>query len=202
LWLCSIKEIAQGPDFEKRGPGNSIYQPIYAKSDPYQLVGIVATHVLWKDAFVNVFSPQVRGIDCILYSDRESYTFTIESGVARPIGYGDFHQRQYTSYQRSYCRKDFDQDLYTDQSPDFCIALYPNDDFWLVYSTKNPIAACIGALLIMLFTSLLFLFYDNVVRREFSAKQELLEAKRKFMVSGSIFGFDSINLALAYRYLF
>jgi signal transduction histidine kinase len=41
--------------------------------------------------------------------------------------------------------------------------------------------AMVGAVLIVFVTSLIFFVYDFVVRREFSANQELLEAKRKFM---------------------
>jgi len=50
-----------------------------------------------------------------------------------------------------------------------------------MYSTKNPHYATIGAICIMVFTVLMFLVYDLLVRREFSAKKELLKAKRHFM---------------------
>jgi signal transduction histidine kinase len=41
--------------------------------------------------------------------------------------------------------------------------------------------ATVGAVCIMVFTSLLFFLYDFYVRREFNAKKQLLEAKRKFV---------------------
>lgn len=41
--------------------------------------------------------------------------------------------------------------------------------------------ATVGAVCIMIFTSLLFFLYDFYVRREFNAKKHLLEAKRKFV---------------------
>eukprot|EP00536_Pseudo-nitzschia_multiseries_P006328 jgi/Psemu1/255303/estExt_Genewise1Plus.C_1330004 len=50
-----------------------------------------------------------------------------------------------------------------------------------MYRTKNPKFATIGAICVMFFTVLMFLAYDFLVRREFSAKAELLKAKRHFM---------------------
>ena len=50
-----------------------------------------------------------------------------------------------------------------------------------VYSTNNPLVATIGSVAIILFTSLLFFLYDFLVRKEFNAKKELLEAKRQFV---------------------
>ena len=43
------------------------------------------------------------------------------------------------------------------------------------------IMVCIGTVLVMVFTSLLFVGYDYYVRKEFSAKNQLLEAKRRFV---------------------
>ena len=44
-----------------------------------------------------------------------------------------------------------------------------------------PTIACIGTVLIMLFTSILFISYDSCVRKEFDSKERLLEAKRRFV---------------------
>ena len=59
--------------------------------------------------------------------------------------------------------------------------MYPCDDLFQVYATNNPKIATIGAVLVILSTSMLFFVYDFLVRREFHAKRELLQAKRRFM---------------------
>lgn len=43
------------------------------------------------------------------------------------------------------------------------------------------IVACIATVLVMIFTSLLFVSYDYCVRQEFDSKEKLLEAKRRFV---------------------
>jgi len=43
------------------------------------------------------------------------------------------------------------------------------------------VAVCLGTVFVMLFTSLLFVAYDYYVRKEFNAKNQLLEAKRRFV---------------------
>jgi signal transduction histidine kinase len=52
----------------------------------------------------------------------------------------------------------------------------PND-----LNISIPTIACIGTVLIMLFTSILFISYDSCVRKEFDSKERLLEAKRRFV---------------------
>jgi signal transduction histidine kinase len=74
-----------------------------------------------------------------------------------------------------------EDEFYTEKSPTYTLSLYPNHDFFEVYHTNNPKIAMIGAVCIILFTSLAFFLYDFFVRREFHAKQELLQAKRQFM---------------------
>jgi len=53
-----------------------------------------------------------------------------------------------------------DNDLYTEESPSYTLSLYPNDELYVVYSTQNPLIATIGAVAIIIFTSVLFFFYD------------------------------------------
>lgn len=59
--------------------------------------------------------------------------------------------------------------------------VYPTDNFFRVYTTNNPLIATLGAVAAVVFTALIFFLYDFVVRREFTAKRRLLQAKRKFM---------------------
>lgn len=66
-------------------------------------------------------------------------------------------------------------------APKYSIAIYPNDAIYAFYQTNNPAIAVIGVIGIVLGMSLAFLVYDCLVRREFTAKKELLEAKRHFM---------------------
>lgn len=94
-------------------------------------------------------------------------------------GEGDFHQTKYDRFRRHIHLTG--QGTYHVNSPTYTLSIYPNDQLYEVYSTNNPWVATVGAVCIIAFTSLLFLLYDFMVRREFVAKQELLASKRKFM---------------------
>ena len=61
------------------------------------------------------------------------------------------------------------------------LSIYPTDEFYKTYSTNNPVVSSWGAVAIVVLTSAFFFVYDMIVRREFSAKRELLQSKRKFV---------------------
>lgn len=50
-----------------------------------------------------------------------------------------------------------------------------------VYGTQNPVIATVGSICIIIVTSVLFLVFDFFVRKEFSNKEHLLEAKRRYV---------------------
>lgn len=71
--------------------------------------------------------------------------------------------------------------LFGDASASYSLTLYPSAEFFEVYSTSNPTIATVGAVCIIIFTSLLFFLYDFFVRQEFHQTQAILQAKRQFM---------------------
>lgn len=73
------------------------------------------------------------------------------------------------------------RDVYDAHFPVYTLALYPTDQLYEVYSTTNPRVAAAGAVCMIVLTSLLFWLYDFLVRREFLAKKEILDSKRKIM---------------------
>jgi signal transduction histidine kinase len=99
--------------------------------------------------------------------------------VANNRGEGSLHDPQYEGYRRTI-------DLYSPgffgyTSASYTLTLYPNEELFEVFGTKNPWVATIGAVCIILFTSILFFFYDFFVRQEFYRKQSIIEAKRRFV---------------------
>jgi signal transduction histidine kinase len=71
--------------------------------------------------------------------------------------------------------------IFSSSSASYTLTLYPNEDLFEVYSTNNPRVATMGAVCIIIFTSILFILYDFFVRQEFNEKRSVLEAKRKFV---------------------
>jgi hypothetical protein len=61
------------------------------------------------------------------------------------------------------------------------LTIYPNDDFFVVFSTRNPQLAMMGAILIIVFTSLLFFGYDALVTIEMRKNNDIIDGRRRFM---------------------
>ena len=159
---------------------------------------------VWDTLLENVFAETVHGVDCVLSNQWESHTYRISGGnvvsqyvfredticdsygmthwfYAFPVNSsnGDNHDRSYPS-RKKWIRLT-PAHLFAEGSPVYNLAIYPSDDYYDAYETRNPRIALIGTLLIMILTSLLFYLYDSFVRKDLVATRDLLEAKRRFM---------------------
>ena len=128
---------------------------------------------------MGTYAENVCGIHIVLSDGETSYTYNVVKGEAKLLGEGDLHLAKFDRYA---CEKDVTpMNLFGDTSNTFTLTLYPTEELYEVYKTRNPAIASMGAVLLIAFTSFLFLLYDLFVRREFNAKRELLQAKRKFV---------------------
>lgn len=83
--------------------------------------------------------------------------------------------------------------VFTDETVNYYMDIYATEkfvsQFGRVVGAENngykgfpiSLAVCLGTVFVMLFTSSLFVAYDYYVRKEFNAKNQLLEAKRRFV---------------------
>ena len=133
----------------------------------------------WIDVLQNVVPEDTRGIDCVLETRNGKFTFHLQEGGPVYVGEGDLHDHQFSQFRASIPLTD--SDSFSDSSVTYIMTFYPSSDFFESYSTRNPLLATIGAVCIIIFTSLAFFLYDALVRQEFHNKQVILEAKRKFM---------------------
>jgi hypothetical protein len=143
------------------------------------LSGLIASSIVWDEVLENVFADEVSGIDCVLSTENQVYTYYVVHGKATFKGAGDLHNSEYDEYLREIVLTP--DGYFSSTSPKYTLRLYPSDEFFETYTTSNPRIATIGAVCIIVFTSLLFFLYDFLVIKEFNEKKELLEAKRKFV---------------------
>jgi signal transduction histidine kinase/CheY-like chemotaxis protein len=94
-------------------------------------------------------------------------------------GKGDLHDPKYDNSRRSINLTG--TQYYNNASAIYRLSLYPTDTLYGVFSTSNPTTAAVGSVLIIIFTSLLFVLYDFFVRKEFTTKDDLLDSKRRFV---------------------
>lgn len=162
-----------------KGPGAYVATPIYPANNDTQVVGMIFAKINWNEVLENVFTEEVSGIDCVIETDYQVFTYTILKGIGTFVGEGDLHDTNYDEFGGSVVL--LNQTHLTADSVAYTITFYPNDDLDDMYRTDNPKIATIGAVLIMLFTSILFFLYDFFVHKEFRAKSNLLTAKRQFV---------------------
>jgi signal transduction histidine kinase/CheY-like chemotaxis protein len=94
---------------------------------------------------------------------------------------GDHHDPRYNKFGRSAILACSEGGGLNNFTQTYTLSIYPNERLYEAYSTNNPMVATIGAVLIILFTSLLFFAYDHFVRKDITAKNHLLDAKRQFV---------------------
>jgi hypothetical protein len=63
------------------GPGALIFQPIYPKFDNLTIVGTIASSIVWAESLQNVFATRVSGVDCVLRTVTQVYTWGVNEGI-------------------------------------------------------------------------------------------------------------------------
>lgn len=125
----------------------------------------------------------MNGLSFVLTSDHgDAWTWRAENGTASLQGDGE--EFFPSSYFQGDLRKSLIMNppgMYSIGSAQFTITVVPTEAFCDSYMTSNPSIAMGGAIVIIVLTSLFFVVYDWLVRREFNARQQLLAAKREFM---------------------
>jgi len=164
---------------EDPGPSALLFEPIFPARDNTTLVGFLASSIAWRESLQDVFNDDVSGVDCVLTTPGNIFTYGVQNGVPYDRGYGDLHDRSYNNLRNNITLTP--DGLFSSFSTPYQLELYPNSDFFETYETDNPRNATIGAVCIIVFVSLLFFVYDFCVRKEFDARQDLLEAKRLFV---------------------
>ena len=115
----------------------------------------------------------------MISTELTSYTHRFIYGVPRLIGEGDLHDRKYSSYRRSILLTP--EGLFSSFSASYTLTLYPRRELFALYETNNPLIGTVGAVGLIFFTSILFLLYDYLVRRQSRHQVKMLETKRRFV---------------------
>ena len=175
----SLTTFIQSFKVENQGPSALLFAPVFPANNPDTLVGVIGSLIVWDVLLHDIFADTVTGVDCVLESDQEAFTYSIERGQVVVRGRGDLHQTKYNGHRQSTVVTS--EDMQSNSSPIYTLSLYPNDEFYNIYTTNNPKTATIGVICVVLAMSIAFFFYDSCVRREFTEKDDLLAAKRNFM---------------------
>jgi signal transduction histidine kinase len=142
------------------------------------VTGIIVGKQIWYDLLKHGFESDVNGLHVVLSTDTKAHTYRIEGGMVLYLGDGRLHDPK-AKFQTIGTR--INPRYFSNSTIAYYVDIYSTDEYMDVYRTNNPQMACIGAVLIMLFTAVLFFVFDYYVRKEFHHKKRLLEAKRNFV---------------------
>lgn len=97
------------------------------------MTGLIVSTILWGDVLKNVFDEEIRGVDCVLSTATQSFTYSITNGIATYVGKGDSHDSEFSDEGRSIILTG--EGLFSDTSASYTLTVYPTAEFLEVYST-------------------------------------------------------------------
>lgn len=141
-------------------PSTILYFPITAPDNATEPVGLIGIAFTWDEIFMNILPSYLNRIDCVISTAKLSFTLAIDNGVVMLMGKGDLHDPHFNRY-----RSVINQGLSDTKTSlaGYTITLYPTDSLYTTYITTYPQNVCIGAVVIIAFTALVFTLYVSLV---------------------------------------
>ncbi|CAB9510949.1 sensor kinase/phosphatase LuxQ [Seminavis robusta] len=189
-------------DDDSNEPFSDLYYPVLPAlddvvfADPHNNIsalGTVAFSFYWRHSLKDILPSQSKGLILVVQNPcRGGQSFTYQINGAQPVflGFGDLHEPKFDRYARSSPLATLierNKGKYTglpmnDNFCPFTITVYPSTFMAKDYITNEPILFALGSAFIFIFVATLFCAYDFLIRREFNAKQRLLDIKRHLMM--------------------
>lgn len=165
-----------------------VMSPIYPHNALNEVYGIINTGVILVP-FLQKLSPDyISGIDVVIHSvpmdgsDENTgifYTISIVDGqVSFKCDEGDCHD---STYSHMKIQRMLQIPHVADISNCVRIDIYPNDDFYETYHTNAPWVMSFWSVVMVLFASVVFLVYDHFVQIESTAKEHIMETRRRLV---------------------
>ena len=164
----------------------SVLEPIFPARNKSTIVGFVGNALEWGAVLEDIVPSFVTGLDIVIEvtaarggNSFPGHTYKIVNGKARLVADGDVHDDKYSGYRRR--RKFRDEGVLVNSNAQYSVSIYPTATYFRYYQTNTPWVVTIVAVLLIAFTSLVFIVYDIVVQRDSHYQRHVLAEKRKFV---------------------
>jgi class 3 adenylate cyclase len=177
-----------------------LFYPVFESTQSQQIVGSLAVDFSWNLLLGYDLSERSDGLIIVMESTcGQVYTFKVVGNAVELLGEGDLHDTTFDSLAVSLNFSDF-QGILIAAAPKqsrfvlippgkggcaYLIKVYPSNEFRERYHSNEPWQITLVVVLIFVFTSLLFLLYDFIVRR--IQEKVLSSAKRSEAIVSSLF---------------
>jgi Adenylate and Guanylate cyclase catalytic domain len=162
----------------------------------HKTVGAIAASIYWRAIIRDILPPHSNGIQVVFINPcNNPFTYQINGPSVKYLGVGDKHDKKYDHLAvhseltelNSYAIRD---SVYSGAPLDeefcpFTLHVYPSDEMKSGYTTKDPIIFTVAAVLIFVFSALVFCLYDYSVERR--QKLVLNTAVRSSAIVSSLF---------------
>mmetsp|Transcript_24811 Transcript_24811/g.41455 ORF Transcript_24811/g.41455 Transcript_24811/m.41455 type:complete len:1156 (+) Transcript_24811:410-3877(+) len=163
-----------------------LLQPIYPRNDRDSVAGFIVGAMSWLEILRRVVPDFVTGLDIVIATATQEFTYRIENGNPRYVGVGDLHSHSYSSYRQQFVIETIRVHAIglgneVSQDTGYTVTFYPRDDFANQYLSNTPLTVAILFVCIILCCSVCFFVYDSLISQEFVRKQAVLDTKRRFV---------------------
>jgi Adenylate and Guanylate cyclase catalytic domain len=172
---------------------SDMYYPVFSFSSAIpRLVGAVAIEFLWSTFITGAVPPLSNLVTLVIENDcDQAYTYRIDETDLILQGDTDLHDPKYTSWGRTTSYEDYDTLLSLNgggNDAKYCLfkfRVHPTQALEDLFITKAPMQYAAATSAIFLFTSIVFIVYDLMVRRR--QLKVMASAKRTNNIVSSLF---------------
>lgn len=177
---CTVMtDIVQLVSVDEPRPDTIMVRAVYPYNNPDKLVGFQVISVSWKDMLTGLLPDYVCGLDAVLSTETHKFTYTLCDGKATAKCSDDCHESRFNSHQNM---KVLDlKDIAAIQPHEYHLEVYPTQLLYDSYHSDTPWLSAVAVVVVILFTSLVFICYDQFLAKDSREKQQVLEAKRRFV---------------------
>mmetsp|Transcript_13427 Transcript_13427/g.37784 ORF Transcript_13427/g.37784 Transcript_13427/m.37784 type:complete len:1181 (+) Transcript_13427:148-3690(+) len=138
------------------------------------VIGVVAVTFYWRDLLKDMFSNEIDGMHVVFENNcNQSFTYTWSDSNPLFLGTGDLHEPEYDDMQQSFSLTDIEEsDMYTglplsSSGCQYAIHFYPSEAMSQHFNKGHVSPATFTgiAVVIFVFTTMVFVFYDCLVER-------------------------------------
>lgn len=150
------------------GPVSAAYIPVFNKfGSDREVASIVVAYIYWQTLLTGSLPDgEDTGLFIVLENTcDQAYTYRVDGSEATYVGSGDLHERQYDGFLVETGFGVVTGNNEGDGACQYNARVYPTTKLEDAFVSWNPVIMTVIVVSVFLFTSLLFVTYDNLVQR-------------------------------------
>ena len=191
-------------------PSSQLYAPVFLNDGINQtVIALIVYSFSWDTFLSNILADFVHGINIVMTSPTQQYTFLVNGELASVFSSGDAHNSAFNGLQQSFTLglQNISGNNFLRQFP-YSFSVYPTQALADSYLTSTPYIAMSIVVVLCLLTIAIFLIYVNVTvdhAKRMLTEQVRTEAEANFIsflaheVRNPLSGIDSCSQLMLQR---